>query len=53
MLLTGKRLTLDEFRRWLVDHDAHVVVRPYTIVVCSCGDVNCHGWRLVAEATQP
>lgn len=25
-----------------------LVPAPYAIVPCTCGDVNCHGWRFVA-----
>jgi len=43
-------MTLAEFARWLVDSRVAVVVKPYRIVACACGDANCHGWRLIRAA---
>jgi len=30
-----------------------VAAAPWTIVACDCGDVNCHGWRIVGEKRCP
>lgn len=41
-------MTRYEFEVWLRATAVHVVVTPYSVVCCTCGDLNCHGWRLVA-----
>lgn len=54
-------LTRDEFSRYVVDdriapqtlmgvslRQGRVLVRPpYDVVPCRCGDINCHGWKVV------
>jgi hypothetical protein len=39
----------DEFIDWLLSARVPLVVFPYRVVACDCGDVNCKGWRLVPE----
>ena len=43
-------LTEAEFDAWLEAARVPVFIYPYRIVVCACGDLNCHGWRLVRAA---
>lgn len=43
------KLTREEFEDFLVTHFARICVEPpYNVLRCYCGDVNCHGWRIVA-----
>jgi hypothetical protein len=43
--------TRDRFQSWLRKTGGPVHVEPpYELAPCRCGDVNCHGWRLVAAA---
>ena len=42
-------MTRSAFATWLQRNRIAVYVHPYEIVPCSCGDHNCHGWRLVAR----
>jgi hypothetical protein len=45
-------MTIEEFERWAIDNTIYVKVPPpYRVVRCDCGDVNCHGWRFVAQGT--
>jgi hypothetical protein len=50
-ILSGEVMTRAEFEAFL--WPAHgptvpIYIRPpFDIVPCDCGDVNCHGWRLV------
>lgn len=39
--------TRADFETWLRDARVKIYVDPYEIIACHCGDVNCHGWRLV------
>jgi hypothetical protein len=49
---TKRRLmSLDEFRDWLFSTKADIRVNPNEIRPCTCGDVNCHGWRLVSPGS--
>lgn len=42
-------LTPDAFVHWLVDHTIHIETRsPSRVMPCTCGDLNCHGWKFVA-----
>lgn len=41
------RMTKAEFVAWLKEGRSPVYVWPAVVVPCSCGDVNCNGWRLV------
>lgn len=43
-------MTRGAFVAWLHRNRIAVYVYPYEICPCSCGDHNCHGWRLVAKA---
>lgn len=43
------QLTREEFKTFLRKGAVAVYVWPYEIVPCSCGDYNCHGWRLVVK----
>ena len=45
--------TRDRFVAWLTAAGVPVFVQPYASAPCTCGDVNCHGWRLVPVADQP
>jgi hypothetical protein len=46
--------TRDRFRTWLTSTGVPVCVEaPYELAPCTCGDVNCHGWRLVPVDQQP
>lgn len=40
-----QRLTRDEFERIFLGRV--FLEPPFDVVPCSCGDVNCHGWRFV------
>lgn len=54
-------MTREEFERFAVDDRRNVQSRagvfirkgrillrpPYDVVPCECGDLNCHGWRVV------
>jgi hypothetical protein len=43
--------TRDRFQAWLRKTGGPVYVEPpYALAPCTCGDVNCHGWRLVTVA---
>jgi hypothetical protein len=39
--------TREEFTSWLARGHAKIFVEAFAIVACTCGDMNCHGWRLV------
>lgn len=42
------RLTREEFLKVIATAQTKLFVRePYAVVPCSCGDVNCYGWRFV------
>jgi hypothetical protein len=37
-----------EFERFIATAQIKLFVRaPYALRPCTCGDVNCHGWRFV------
>jgi hypothetical protein len=41
-------MTHGEFERFLSWIRFSITVRqPYKVVQCTCGDINCHGWRIV------
>jgi len=40
-------MTEAEFKRFIASGRTPIYVYPYAVALCSCGDVNCHGWRLV------
>lgn len=40
-------MTRAAFTQWLTDNRVAVYVWPYEVAPCTCGDVNCLGWRLV------
>jgi len=42
-------MTRDEFIAWLSSSKTDVYVKPFRVEPCACGDMNCHGWRLVNE----
>lgn len=43
-------MTREEFERFVAGGHVSVTVRtPYKVVECACGDINCHGWRVVAR----
>jgi len=44
------KLTKEQFEQWLGTQRMSIYVDPYVIKPCSCGDINCKGWRLVAKA---
>lgn len=46
-------MTRGDFTRWLRRNRISVYVWPYEIAPCSCGDHNCHGWRLVPRTLRP
>lgn len=46
-------MTRAEFTRWMRRNRIAVYVWPYETVPCSCGDHNCHGWRLVPRTLRP
>lgn len=47
-------MTREQFEQFLSSIRFGIAVRaPYNIVACQCGDINCHGWRLVARRSQP
>lgn len=42
-------MTIEEFMKFAAEGGIDVrVAAPHTIVPCRCGDVNCHGWRIVS-----
>lgn len=43
-----RRLTQDEMRAWLAGQARPQIFteRPFALVECDCGDLNCRGWRL-------
>ncbi len=43
-------MTREQFEQWLGTQRMSIYVDPYVIEPCSCGDINCKGWRLVAKA---
>lgn len=43
-----RRLTLEQFVAWIHESRADIRVDPHVVVPCTCGDVNCRGWRLVS-----
>jgi hypothetical protein len=47
--------TRDRFEAWLRSKEAPatVIAPPYRIEPCTCGDLNCHGWRLVPVTGEP
>lgn len=48
MAWTPRRLTRDEFTRFIVDEHVDICVDPpYVLAPCHCRDVNCRGWRFV------
>lgn len=49
----ANQMRLNEFMRWLAATKADIVLSPYVIWPCRCGDVNCKGWRLVAPENIP
>jgi hypothetical protein len=40
-------VTREEFAAFVENGHHMIVVRPYVITPCACGDVNCRGWKLV------
>jgi hypothetical protein len=40
-------MTRRDFELWRKAKRIAVYVWPYAVAPCTCGDVNCHGWRLV------
>ena len=48
-IVKGKRRlwTREEFEWWLGRNHAAIYLYPYDIAPCGCGDINCHGWRLI------
>lgn len=43
-------MTRAEFERFLASQRSRSHVDGVTsIVACNCGDVNCHGWRLIPK----
>lgn len=48
-----RRMTLAQFREWLHGSKADIRVEPHVILPCTCGDVNCRGWRLVSPDEAP
>ena len=41
-------MTREEFVHFIALAQTKLYVRaPYTIAPCTCGDINCHGWRFV------
>jgi hypothetical protein len=45
-------MTEAEFRRWAIANVVRPLVpAPCRLVACACGDLNCHGWRFVAEVS--
>jgi hypothetical protein len=43
-------MTLEAFEAFLESGQAGITIRgPFRIQPCRCGDVNCHGWRLVPD----
>lgn len=41
-------MTRKAFEQWVTDSFVRVTARrPYQIVPCQCGDVDCHGWRFI------
>jgi hypothetical protein len=55
-----RRMTRAEFEDFLIDRldtlsglsgrrGQILVPAPYVVVECGCGDVNCHGWRIVPQ----
>jgi hypothetical protein len=53
-------MTRHEFDRFLTDqgesrsgvsqrHGRICLAPPYVVIDCVCGDVNCHGWRIVPQ----
>lgn len=44
-------MTREEFRDWLREKRVSIRVWPHDLVACECGDLNCHGWRLVPTRT--
>jgi hypothetical protein len=47
----GPRLMTEEaFRRWALANQIRPLwPPPCRLVACACSDLNCHGWRFVAE----
>jgi hypothetical protein len=48
-MLRQELWTRDRFERWLRTRAGAEAVRidhPYDVRPCTCGDINCHGWRL-------
>jgi hypothetical protein len=43
--MTMTREEFDQFLSWI--KSSITVRRPYKVVECACGDINCHGWRVV------
>jgi len=40
--------TRERFLLWLTATCAPILADPpYDLAPCTCGDVNCHGWRVV------
>ena len=44
-----QQMTKSQFVAWLKEGRSPVYVWPAIVVPCNCGDVNCHGWRLVSS----
>lgn len=45
-------MTKDAFVAWLGSSCRAVLFTgPYDVEPCECGDVNCHGWRLVPRGS--
>ena len=41
-------MTRKEFEAFITGAQCKLFVRrPWRLVPCACGDVNCHGWRFV------
>jgi len=41
-------LTREAFQHYVAKAQIKLFVRPpYAVVPCTCGDINCHGWRFV------
>lgn len=46
------QLPREVFEQWIVRNADRVQIEPFEIVPCACGDVNCHGWRLVGPVRE-
>jgi hypothetical protein len=46
----SRHWTRDRFLAWLTETGVPVMVQPFALAPCACGESNCHGWRLVPPA---